>query len=204
MKNTLPEVDEYIAEAAEFAQPILKRLRKLFHKASPKIEETIKWRMPHFECGGIVGMMAAFKNHVVFGLRKSELLNDSQGLFKDGKLTPFETRLTSLSELPNDAVLVDYIRQVIVLNEQGVKLPKRPAKKVARPKVPADLKAALDDHPKARETFQKLSPSCQRDYVEWLTEAKQQTTRDRRLATTIEWLNEGKTRNWKYEKKPAR
>ena len=201
MKHTLPEVDAYITNAADWARPILKRLRKLFHAASPKIQETIKWGMPHFEHLGVVGMMGAFKQHVAYGFWKGKLLSDSHGLLKEGgSTTPFGLKVKSVAELPDDEVLLAYIREAISLNEQGVKLPK-PPKKPAQPiVVPPDLRAALKGHAKARETFENFPPSHQREYIEWLTEAKQEATRQRRLATTLEWLTEGKSRNWKYRK----
>ncbi len=202
MKNTLPEVDAYINDAAEFARPILKRLRKLFHLASPKIQESIKWGLPHFEHLGIVGMMAAFKHHVGFGFWKGKLMSDPHGLFKAGSgTTPHGTKVKSVAELPDEEILLAYIREAMALNEQGIALPKPARKKAVKPKIPAELRAALAANAKARETFENLPPSHQREYVDWLTEAKQEATRLRRLATTIEWLAEGKPRNWKYMKK---
>lgn len=200
MPKRLPEVDAYINKAPDYARPILKRLRKLFHAASPKIEESIKWGMPHFEHQGIVGMMAAFKQHVTFGFWKAKLLSDPHGSLKGGT-TPMGTKVKSLDDLPSDEILLTLIREAVALNEQGVKVEKKPVKKKPRATVPADLKAALAKNAKARKTFEELSPSHQREYIEWLNEAKQQATRQRRLATTLEWLVEGKSRNWKYMKK---
>ena len=65
--------------------------------------------------------------------------------------------------------------------------------------VPQDLRAAIDAVPAAKATFDGFPPSLQREYVEWVTEAKRDETRAKRLAQTVEWLAEGKRRNWKYE-----
>lgn len=203
MKNLSPEFDSYINKSAAFARPILKKIRSLFHQACPQIEETIKWGFPHFEYKGVVGSMAAFKQHASFGFWKGKLLSDPHTLFAVmGKTTMSMARLTDVSELPSDKILLAYIREAVALNEQGVKLP--PRKKTARKKaleIPAELVKALKQNKEALATFEAFSPSNKRDYVEWITEAKQPETRVKRLATSIEWLSEGKPRNWKYMKK---
>jgi len=194
MKNRSPEVDRYIEEAAPFAQPILRRLRDAFHKADPRIEETMKWSMPFFEYKGIVGNMAAFKAHVGWGFWKARLMNGEPGINRE--------KVTDLSELPPEKELIASIREAVRLNEEGVKV-ERPSR-AAKPKVievPADLAAALKKNAAARATFEKFPPSHKRDYVDWITEAKQDATRQKRLATAIEWMAEGKSRHWKYAKK---
>lgn len=202
MKHSNPAVDDYIAQAAPFAQPILKRVRKLFHRACPEIQETIKWGMPHFEYQGIVGGMAAFKQHARFWLWKSKLLDDPQGILGDTDASGMGgLKLTSTADLPADDILLDYMQRAVRLNEQGTKLPARKKKAAASElEVPADLQAALKKNKAARATFDNFSPSCRREYIEWITEAKQPATRERRLATTIEWLKAGKDRNWKYRR----
>jgi hypothetical protein len=204
MKKTSPEVDAYIAKAAPFAQPILKKLRLLFHKAAPQIEETVKWGVPHFEYKGIVGGMAAFKQHVRFGFWKGNLLADPEKLFTGmGNTDMSAMRITTLADLPSNKVLIAYIREAVDLNEREVK-PQRtkPAKnKNNRPiEVPDYFAAALKKNKQARATFEAFSPSHKREYVEWLTEARQEATREKRLATALEWLAEGKPKNWKYMK----
>jgi uncharacterized protein YdeI (YjbR/CyaY-like superfamily) len=198
-----PDVDNYIARSADFAQPILKKLRALYHKACPQIEETIKWGFPHFEYKGVVGSMAAFKQHAGFGFWKGGLMRDTEGLFKGVRsMTMSACKVRDLSELPADKVLIAYIREAVALNEQGVKLPKPRRTGKKKPVVVPDyFRAALERNRKALATFEAFSPSHQREYVEWVTEAKQETTRERRLATTPEWLAEGKSRNWKYDRK---
>jgi uncharacterized protein YdeI (YjbR/CyaY-like superfamily) len=202
MKNLA--VDAYIAKSAAFARPILTRLRALIHKASPQIQETMKWGVPHFEHRGIVAGMAAFKKHAAFGfwsqrLLKEKLGNDADTLFpKTAEKGMGGRKFTSLSELPPDALLIRAIKAAVALNEESIR-PKRALKKKPPVKAPQYLVAALRKNAKARKTFAGFTPSQQREYVEWLREAKQEVTREKRLATTIEWLAEGKQRNWKYQ-----
>ncbi len=196
MKN--PAVDAYIAKSADFARPILKRLRALMHKACPKVEETIKWGVPHFEYQGVIAGMAAFKQHAAFGFWKRRLIKDPAGFFSKGESGMGGRKIRSMDELPSDTVLLGYIREAVALNEQGVRVP-RSTRKKPPVKAPPYLAAALRKNAKARKTFESFSPSQQREYVEWLTDAKKEATRERRLATAIEWMAEGKTQNWKYQ-----
>ena len=194
-----PAVDAYIARSAAFARPILTRLRGLMHKACPQIEETMKWSVPHFEYQGVVANMAAFKQHASFGFWKQKLMEDPAGLFpRPGESSMGGRKIRSLAELPSDAVLIRYIRAAVALNEQGVKIARFLKKKKPPVRPPADLVAALARNARARATFGNFSPSQQREYVDWITEAKQAATRERRLAQAIEWMAEGKPRHWKY------
>lgn len=95
-------------------------------------------------------------------------------------------------------VLLELVRKAVALNDAGVKVPRtvKPKKALV---VPKDLAAALRARKAAADTFAEFSYSKRKDYVDWLTEAKTDETRQRRLAITIEWLAEGKSRNWKYE-----
>jgi len=197
MANRIPEIDAYIAKSAEFARPILTKLREFFHKACPQIEEVLKWSHPAFEYKGLVGGMAAFKHHCTFGFWKQSLLKDPHGLFRDD--TMWGGKLTSLAELPSDKILIAYIREAIALNEKGVKAPMTKKRK-AELVIPKYFMAALKKNKKTLATFEAFPPSHKREYVEWVTDAKQEATREKRLATTIEWLAQGKSRNWKYEK----
>ena len=191
-------VDAYIAKSAPFARPILSRIRALMHKACPQVAETIKWGVPHFECQGVIAGMAAFKQHAAFGFWKQRLMKDPSGFFTKGESGMGGRKIRTAGELPSDAVILSAIREAVALNEQGVKIA-RVAKKKPPVKVPPYLAAALKKNAKARATFGKFPPSARRDYVEWLTGAKQEATRQRRLATAIEWLSAGKRFSWKYE-----
>ena len=107
-------------------------------------------------------------------------------------------RITTLSSLPSKKVMTGYIKAAMELNDAGVKSPER-VKKPPKPViVPDDLAARLKSNKKAQATFEGFSPSHKREYIEWITEAKTEATRTKRLETTIEWLAEGKPRNWKY------
>ena len=197
MKNTNPAVDSYIERAAPFARPILDRLRKLFHQACPEIEEKIKWGAPSFEHKGMVGGFAAFKHHVTFGFWRQDVLPDPKRLFKSkGPLG--SGRVTDASQLPSDAVLLEYIRRAVGLNEKGAP-PRAKARSKPPVRVPEFFLAALRKNKKALATFEAFPPSHKREYVEWIAEAKQDETRERRLATAVEWMARGKSRNWKYE-----
>jgi uncharacterized protein YdeI (YjbR/CyaY-like superfamily) len=192
-----PRIDAYIAKSAPFARPILKHLRELVHKGCPGVEETVKWSAPHFDFdGGPLAGMAAFKAHCAFGFWKGSLIlpgsSDAMGQFG---------RITSLSDLPADRVMIGYVRKAARLNEEGVKVP-RPVKQVKKDiPMPPDLAAALKKNAKARATFDGFSPSHKRDYLEWITDAKGAETRTKRLKTATEWMAEGKPRNWKYMKR---
>jgi len=196
-----PRVDACIANAADFAKPILKHIRKLVHTACPDVEETIKWQFPTFMYKGMLCGVAAFKNHCTFGFWKHELLFGRNGTDKraeEGGMGQFG-RITQLSDLPKDAVMLGYIKEAMRLNDEGVKVPSRSQPKVKKPLVvPAFFLAALKKNNKALATFDGFSYSHKKEYVEWLTEAKTEETRQRRLATTLEWLAQGKSRNWKY------
>lgn len=189
-------IDAYIAESAAFARPILTHLRALVHEACPEVEEGLKWRMPHFMYrGGILCSMAAFKQHCSFGLWHGVDVLGEAG--KDSSMGQFG-RITSLQDLPDSAQLVDYLRQAMALREAGVKQRKPKAPPRPAPDVPEDLRAALAASPAARAHFERFPPSHQREYVEWIIEAKRPETRTRRLAQTLEWLAEGKPRHWKH------
>ncbi|QQS31727.1 MAG: YdeI/OmpD-associated family protein [Acidobacteriota bacterium] len=199
MPKTDPRIDAYIERSAEFAQPILTHIRKLIHKACPDVEETMKWSMPHFDFKGPLCNMAAFKQHCAFGFWKQQIMDHSAIDAERNTLSSFG-KITSLKDLPKDKVIIELINQAIELNEKGIKIPKPKASEKAEIVVPDILAAELKKNKKAAETFDKFPPSCKREYIEWITDAKTEPTREKRLATTIEWLTEGKRKNWKYEK----
>jgi hypothetical protein len=193
-----PRVDAYIAESADFAKPILRHVRKIVHATCPNVEETLKWGAPFFVDGGIVAGMAAFKQHcgIVFWHYEpgSWAAKNDQGRGEVGKLK-------SLVDLPSDAVLKKCIKYAMKQNAAGVKKSRANSKPKPKLAVPADLTEALEGNSKARTTFEKFPPGKRRDYLEWILDAKQRETRQRRIETAVEWLAEGKSRNWKYESK---
>ena len=194
-----PRIDAYIERSADFARPILEHLRDTVHEACPQVEETMKWSMPHFMYEGMLCGMAAFKAHCTFGFWKGALvLGDSDGAAKDA-MGQFG-RIERISDLPPKRTLVALVRRAMQLNEQGVKSPVRARTPKPPAEVPDDLSAALARNRKARATFEGFSAAQRREYVEWIAGAKREETRARRLATTLEWLAEGKPMNWKYQK----
>lgn len=206
-----PRVNAYINKAAPFAQPILKKLRALVHKGCPDVAETIKWGMPAFEYKGPFCGMAAFKAHCAFGFWKASILfkdvktasgkemSMNWGAPGTGGRDPIPARITSAKDLPSDAKILALIRKAKKLNDDGVKVQRVTKKRKPLP-MPADFAAALKRSKVAAANFEALSPSCQREYIEWITEAKTDETRDRRMATALEWIADGKARNWKYQK----
>lgn len=190
-----PRIDTYIATRADFAQPILIHLRARIHAASPDIKEAIKWGMPFFTyrdqnlCN-----MAAFKGHAAFGFwhdKVGERGGDAMGQFG---------RLTSMADLPNDAVIADLLAKAMALIDAGEKPRIGTQPRVPLP-IPDDLTAAIAANPAAASLWAAFTPGKVRDYVEWITEAKQPATRARRIAQAVEWIAQGKGRNWKYEAK---
>ena len=202
MANTIPQVDAYIEKSAEFAQPILIKLRSLFHQACPEIEESIKWSSPFFEYKGIVGNMTAFKKHVSYGFWKAGLMSDPEGILdKAGNSQMALLKARTVDDLPADAILIRYIKEAVDLNERGIKAPQTKPKTSKKTfEIPDYFLAALMRNKQAQATFEGFSYSNRKDYVEWVTEAKREATRDKRLATAIEWMADGKPRNWKYMK----
>lgn len=199
--HTSVQVDQYIIKSAPFAIPILERLRILVHHADARIEEKIKWGMPFFEYKGVVCHMAAFKNHCTFGFWKGALITDEFNIFEDrSSAMGMLGKIKSLSDLPDDEILIAYIQEGIRLNEDGIKLPAKPKAGVQNLIIPAYFMEALQEDPVAMHIFQDFSASNKKDYVLWLEEAKTEGTRARRLDTAIEWIGEGKTRMWKYKK----
>ena len=192
-----PRVDAYIAARAEFARPILEHLRAAVHAACPEAEETIKWGMPHFLYQGqILAGMAAFKAHATFGFWRAKEVVGETGAERQA-MGQFG-RITKMEDLPEPAVLGELIRRAMALGDAGSK-PVRG--KSAKPpvEVPADLRCALDACPAAAATFDGFPESCRREYADWVGSAKREETRAKRVVQAVEWMAQGKRRNWKYE-----
>ena len=197
MASKDPRVDAYIEKAQPFARPILKHIRKAVHAGCPTVEETMKWSAPHFDYKGVMCGMAAFKEHCAFGFWKASLLGvagqrsrEAMGQFGCVK---------SIKDLPPEKELIALVKAAAKLNEEGLKVPREKKVPKAELRMPPAFVAALKKNKKAQAAFDAFSPSHRREYVEWIAEAKQETTRERRIATALEWLSEGKSRNWKYQ-----
>ena len=193
-------IDAYIAKAAPFARPILEHLRAVVHAACPTAEETMKWSRPHFtHAGKILAGMSAFKQHAAFAV---PMLDSSEGQAdKRDEAMGHYGRIAALSDLPAKPVLVAQLKQAVKAIDAGGNLPgtKRDTPKPAL-QMPDDFTKALAKTAAAKAHFAKFAPSKQREYVEWIVDAKQEATRVRRITQAVEWISEGKARHWKYEK----
>src|SRR5687767_14863532 len=194
-----PRIDAYIERSADFARPLLNHIRSLVHEACPDIVETMKWSFPHFDHKGTVCSMASFKQHCAFGFWKQSLMEDAAFPAEKTAMGSFG-RLTSIGDLPDNKTMKKLIADAVKLNEDGIKVKRSPAPERTELVVPDVLLEALAKDEAAAVTFNNFPYSKKKDYVMWITGAKSEATRDRRLATTIEWLAVGKSKNWKYEK----
>src|SRR5687767_381692 len=196
MPATDPRVDAYIARAKPFAQPILKRIRAAVHAGCPDVVETIKWSVPAFEHKGPMCGMAAFKGHCLWGFWKAALMKSMPNDPAHKAMGGFG-RFESLDELPSEAAMIRMVKEAAALNDAGVKVPR--AFKEKKPlKAPAYMLSAIKRNKKAHAAYRAFSPSHKREYIEWITGAKAEDTRARRLATAVQWMAQGKSRNWKY------
>jgi uncharacterized protein YdeI (YjbR/CyaY-like superfamily) len=197
-------IDDYITKAADFAKPILNHLRNVIHTACPQVNETMKWSFPNFEYNGsILCNMAAFKQHCSFGFWLGSQMSDPNKLLQQsGEKTSMGSigQIKSIEDLPKEEVLIRYIHEAMALNEKGVKLKKDKTSKPKEVETPSWFLEALQQKEATMIAYEKFSPSQKREYIDWLTEAKTDATRTKRMATALEWIAEGKTRNWKYAK----
>lgn len=204
MANIDPRVDDYIDKAADFAKPILVHLRHVIHRACPDVKEVIKWSFPNFEYrGSILCNMAAFKQHCSFGFWLASQMSDPENLIQTvGEKSSMGHfgQIKTIQDLPSDQVLIRYIKEAMALNEKGVKVKKVESVAPKEIETPAYFLDALKQSSSALIAYEKFSPSHKREYVEWITEAKTEATRNKRIATALEWIAEGKSRNWKYAK----
>ena len=207
-KKMSAEVDAYIDRAKPFAIPVLMHLRGLMHKGCPGVEERMKWSMPFFMYKGVnMANMAAFKGHCSFGFWGKEIsavVREALGEKGDGMGAL--GKIVGINDLPSDAVMLEWIRQAKGFVDRGEytspmagRAEAKAAKKKAEVEVPAELAVALSKNKKAAAVFAGFSPSCQREYTDWISEAKREETKAKRVAQAVEWIGEGKQRNWKYQ-----
>jgi uncharacterized protein YdeI (YjbR/CyaY-like superfamily) len=208
MPTTNPKVDAYIKKSRPFAQPILLHIRKVVHAGCPGVEESMKWSRPFFDYKGVILCnMSAFNEHCAFGFWGQEIgaILRKAGAVKDGAMGSLG-RITSVDTLPAEKQLLAWVRQAAEFVDSGQYTSPIAARnkvvKAPKPslKTPPEFTKALSKNKKASAAFAAFSPSCKREYVEWITGAKREETRDQRVATAIEWIAEGKQRHWKYQK----
>jgi uncharacterized protein YdeI (YjbR/CyaY-like superfamily) len=192
-----PRIDAYIAKAPPFARPILEKVRDRVHDVVPDVEEAMKWSAPGFTLDGkILLIMASFKAHAALNFWRGQEIGD--GSPKAGAMGQFG-RLTSVNDLPADAELDALIREAAELSKMAPVPRKTKHEPKPAPELHPDFAAALAKAPKAKTVLDGFPPSAQRDYFEWISEAKQDATRQKRIATAVEWLSEGKRRHWRYQ-----
>jgi uncharacterized protein YdeI (YjbR/CyaY-like superfamily) len=202
--KTDERIDAYIEKAQEFARPILQHIRSIVHKACPEVEETIKWSFPHFDYKGeMLCAMASFKQHCVLNFWKASLMKDPEKLFTVAANSSMGNmgKIQTLKDLPSAKVLTAYIKEAMKLNDEGIKIKSKKQAEKSTIIVPSYFKTALNKNKAAKAVFDKFAPSHIKEYVLWLEDAKTEETRNKRMATAIEWISEGKGRNWKYMQK---
>ncbi|SEW41674.1 Uncharacterized conserved protein YdeI, YjbR/CyaY-like superfamily, DUF1801 family [Chryseobacterium wanjuense] len=197
------KVDEYIEKSPDFAKPILQYLRETIHEVCPDAEEAIKWKFPTFMYKGkILCSITSFKQYCSMGfwlhgemktIKELETNAEKSSMFSLGKITKME-------DLPAKPLLKKAILEAMELTDMGVTMKKAVPSKTETP-IPDYFKEVLQHNKKAWEVFEKGSPSFRKEYINWITEAKTEATRNKRMEQAIEWISEGKGRNWKYEKK---
>ena len=203
MKKNL-KVDDYILKSASFSQPILYKMRAIIEEAETHIEETIKWGFPCFTFQNkIICSFSAYKNHCVFRFWQGSSLEDSDGILaKVGETEMGElSKIKNLEDLPNSEVLIKYICEAIELSKKKSIKTIASEKKITIDLKSADLPEIFSSFPIHAEKFDSFSPSHRKEYISWIFEAKTEETKLKRIKTMMEWLLEGKSRNWKYEKK---
>ncbi len=201
--KTDKRIDIYIEKVQPFAKPILIHLRKLIHETCTDVEENIKWGMPSFEYDGLMCGFAAFKQHCTFVFWKASLMKDPVLMLNAKSETSMGHlgRITSLKDLPSDKKIIAYIKEAMRLNKEGVKVVKAKPVSPKELHVPDEILKFIKKNSKAFATFKAFSASNKKEYLDWITEAKTNTTKEKRLTQAIEWMAEGKPRNWKYMKK---
>lgn len=204
MHNIDPRVDKYIDDSQEFAKPILLYLRQLVHRACPEAKETMKWSFPHFIYKDAnLCSFASFKEHCAFGFWLGDKINDPYNVIEKVGNTAMGHfgKIKNLSDLPSEEIMLDLISRAMILNEMGVKAEKQVKKNSKVLQAPDYLIEELSKSENALNNFNSFSQSCKNEYIEWLEDAKTEKTRQKRLENAVDWISEGKRKDWKYIKK---
>ena len=158
--------------------------------------------MPFFDYKGeMMCHMASFKQHCAFGFWKGSIMKDPvlRETAQSEEAMGHLGRITSLKDLPSDKKIISWIKEAMVLNDNGIKLP--PKVKPAETKelaAPDYFTKAIAKNKTAKKVWDAFPPGKKKDYITWITEAKTEDTRNKRMETAVEWIAEGKARNWKY------
>ncbi|OCA69534.1 hypothetical protein BBI01_15475 [Chryseobacterium artocarpi] len=197
------QIDTYIEKSQDFAKPILTYIRETVHEFCPDAEETMKWSFPHFIYKDKnLCAMASFKQHCTFGFWLEKEMKTMQDITRDIEKTSMFSlgKITKVEDLPSKPQLKKAIKEAMELTDMGVTL-KKAAPSKTEVEIPDYFQSALSENNKALQIFEKASPSFRKEYITWITEAKTEATRNKRMEQALEWIAEGKGRNWKYEKK---
>lgn len=203
MENYNTKVDEYIEKSQDFAKPILHYIREIVHAICPDTEEAIKWKFPTFMYKGkILCSMVSFKQYCSLGFWLHDEMKTLKNIETDVEKTNMFSlgKIMKIEDLPSKPLLKKMILEAMELTDMGVTLKKASPSKTET-EVPDYFQNALQHNKKASEIFIKGSPSFRKEYINWITEAKTEATRNKRMEQAIEWISEGKARNWKYMKK---
>ncbi|MBB4806720.1 uncharacterized protein YdeI (YjbR/CyaY-like superfamily) [Chryseobacterium defluvii] len=203
MEKYSSKIDAYIERSQDFAKPILQYIRETIHEFCPDTEETMKWSLPHFTYNGKnLCAMASFKQHCTFGFWLEKEMKTMQEITRDIEKTSMFSlgKITKIEDLPSKPQLKKAIMEAMELSDMGVTIKKAPPSKTEA-EIPDYFQEALKENKNALAVFEKGSPSFRKEYIMWITEAKTEATRTKRMEQALEWISEGKGRNWKYEKK---
>ncbi|AZB19157.1 hypothetical protein EG352_15935 [Chryseobacterium indologenes] len=203
MEKYSSKIDAYIEKSQDFAKPVLQYIRKTVHEFCPDVEETMKWSFPHFIYKGKnLCAMASFKQHCTFGFWLEKEMKTMQEITQNiEKNSMFSLgKITRTEDLPSKPQLKKAIKEAMELTDMGITM-KKAAPSKTEIEIPDYFQTALDAHEKALDAFKNGSPSFRKEYITWITEAKTEATRNKRMEQALEWIAEGKGRNWKYERK---
>lgn len=191
-------VEEYIENSANFAEEIA-MLRNIIN--STALEETIKWSMPTYCLNGknVLGL-GAFKNHFCIWFHHGVFLKDEHKLLynaQEEKTKAMRQMRFETKKDINKAAVLAYVKEAIENQRLGREL--KPQRKTKPVTIPKELKTALNTNSEFKKTFKQLSPSHQREYCDYITEAKRDDTKQRRLEKIIPMIINGKGLNDKYK-----
>ncbi|MBL7963214.1 MAG: YdeI/OmpD-associated family protein [Flavobacteriales bacterium] len=195
------QINEYIAEQPEWQRKVLVRLRQLIHSTDEQVTEAWRWNAPAFDHNGIMIGLHGFKHFVSVWFHKGALVKDAHKLFdkpekdEDKGIRKYKVHE---GEAINEKAFVDLVKQAVKVNQSGARLSDaKPARKALV--MPAELETCLRNDEEAWAQWEKFSPSHKKEYVEWITDAKQEETRKRRIAESFHMIRTGAGLNDKYK-----
>jgi hypothetical protein len=190
-------INLYIAELPDWQRKHLVRVRQLIHSTEERIEEAWRGNAPHFDHQGSLIGMHAFKSCVSIWFHKGASLKDGHGLFKlTEKDAEREVRKYKIheGESINEKAFLDLLKQALKVNAaQAGGAETKPTSRALV--VPSDMEQVLRKDEQAWAQWEGLAASHKREYVEWITDAKQDETRKRRLAKALEMIRDGQAKN---------